>query len=154
MGWDTDWQLEGLFYFGAPLNIWKYEVFEQNVGYQPLPYHRVQMQIDDDADLFNRLWALTKTDSIKYYDGIILMNTGPNVQYKHEYWLRKAWIYSLETGYRPSQWPYDPWNGYTIGVACDKTPENDAAVSRLRGSWGPSGYEAGMNPKNPNRYRR
>jgi len=154
MGWDTEWQLEGFFYFGAPLNVWKFEVYEQNVGYQPLPYHRIHMQIDDDLDLFNRLMALTKTGSIQYYDRLIMMDTGPNVQYKHEYWFRKAWLYSLETEYRPSRYPYDPWKGYTLGIACDKTPENDAAVGRLTHMWWSSGYESDMNPKNPERYRR
>jgi hypothetical protein len=154
MGWDTEWQLEGFFYFGAPLNIWKFEVYEENVGYQPLPYHRIHMQIDDDPDLFNRLWALTQTGSLQYYDRLIMMNTGANVQYKHEFSYKKVWLYSLETQYRPSRWPYTPWKGYTLGIAFDKTPENDAVVARMSRFWWSSGYESDMNPENPERYRR
>jgi hypothetical protein len=154
MGWDTEWQIEGFFYFGAPLNIWKFEVYQEPTGYQPLGYHRIHMQIDDDPELFSRLMALTNTVSLRYFDRLILMNTGAKVQYPHEYWLKKAWIYSLETGYRPSQYPYDAWKGYTLGVACDNTPESNATVGRLPKSWGSYGYEAEMNQMNPDRYRR
>ena len=64
MGWDTEWQLEGFFYFGAPLNIWKFEVYEEPSGYQPLSYHRIHMT----PKLFSRIQRFQKTRLLIHRD--------------------------------------------------------------------------------------
>ena len=130
MGWDTEWVLEGLFMFGAPLNIWKMEVYnERGSG---LSYHRIHMNLDDDPDLFTRLNNKIKAEKgIENYPRLILLDW--KTQYPHEYYAYKPWLYSLEMNYSPSRYPYDPWKGPTLGIAFDKTKANEHIIERLRG---------------------
>jgi hypothetical protein len=131
MAWDTEWVLEGMFMFGAPLNIWKMEVYRESGG-TPLSYYRIHMNLDNDPDLFTRLNNKIRAENrIERYPRLILIDW--KTQYPHEYRMYSPWLYSLESDYRPSKYPYDPWKGPTLGVAFDKTPDNKPVVERLLG---------------------
>lgn len=130
MAWDTDYQLEGLTMFGPMLNVWKWEVYQQDPGFQPLDYHRIHMKIDDNADLWDKLMGMFKTSgTMKYYKRLIMMHL--NIDRPKQYCFYDAWLYSLEKNYRPSQYSYEPWPGATLGIAFDKTKVNVAAVTHL-----------------------
>jgi len=132
MSWDTDYLLEGLTTFGAPLNIWKWEVYQQDPGYQPLDYHRIHMNLDNDPDLFDTLMKkLRNGGTIHYYQRLIIMRKMAQNTPGRDYTFYNAWLYSLEWRYLPSQYPYQHWKGPTLGIAFEKTPPNVAAVKSL-----------------------
>src|SRR5262245_51033657 len=133
MSWDTDYLLEGLTTFGAPLNIWKWEVYQQDPGYQPLDYHRIHFNLDNDAELFDKLMKKLRNggNGIHYYPRLIVMRKMTEERFGRDYVFYNAWMYSLEWSYLPSQYPYQHWKGPTLGIAFDKTQANVTSVNNL-----------------------
>jgi hypothetical protein len=130
MAWDTDYIFEGLHMFGPPLNVWKWEIYQSPYGPESLSYYRLHLNIDDNEDLFQRLLHQTTDGSgIRYYQRLIMMHL--NIPRPKEFFFYKAWIYSIEKNYRPSQYPYTEWKGPTLGIAFDKTKANSTAVQNL-----------------------
>ena len=133
MSWDSDRVLEGIFQFGAPLNIWKIELYKESNG--DLGYFRIHMLLDDDADLAGRLKMKISAGSGGEFQRLIIME-GPktrSVQAEHwiEHYFYDAWLYSLQTDYSPSYYPFSTWKGTTLGIGLHKTKANIAAVQRL-----------------------
>lgn len=132
MGWEADRVLEGIFQWGTPINIWEMELYQERNG--DLGYYRIHMNLDDSSYLIERLNQKIK-GPIHYYPRLIIME-GPKTRSIattdwREYFFYKPWIYSLQTDYSPSQYPYERWPGWTLGIAFDKTKENDTAVKNL-----------------------
>lgn len=136
MGWEADRVLEGIFMWGAPLNIWEMELYHDRWG--DMGYYRIHMNLDDDPDLVERLKGKMK-GPIHYYQRLIIME-GPQtrsvpVTTWREWYFYKVWLYSLQTDYRPSRYPYDPWPGFTLGIAFDKSKANDTSIGGLFGGY-------------------
>jgi hypothetical protein len=130
MPWDTEYLLEGLTTFGAPLNIWEWEVYEQPTGYEPLDYHRIHMNLDNDPALRTTLMGKMKSNgSIFYYPRLIMMHL--KTERPRDYCFYNAWLYSLQTKYRRSMYPFETWEGVVLGIAFEKTKANEGAVKRL-----------------------
>lgn len=132
MSWEADRVLEGVFMFGGPINIWQMELYQERNG--DLGYYRIHMNIDDDEYLLSRLREKMKGE-ITYYPRLVIMESPRTRSVPAQYWtesfIYKAWLYSLERGYRPTTYPYEPWPGWTLGIAADKTKANIASVSHL-----------------------
>jgi hypothetical protein len=137
MGWESGRVLEGIFQFGEPLNIWKIELYDDRNG--DLGYFRVHMQLDDDPHLVARLKMLMAGTSSYDFQRLILMEGPQTRSIKTDLWMKhyfyKASLYSLQTDYQPSYFPFGPWKGWTLGIAFDKTKENVAAVSNVFGAY-------------------
>jgi hypothetical protein len=132
MSWDTEYLLEGLTTFGAPLNIWEWEVYDQPTGYQPLDYHRLHMRMDNDPALFSTLMGKMKNGgSITYYPRLIVMRVMKENRPGRDYCFYNAWLYSLETKYRRSTYPFPTWEGVILGIAFDKTKANIGVLKSL-----------------------
>ena len=73
MGWESDRVLEGIFQFGAPLNIWKIELYSESTG--DLSYFRIHMLLDQDADLAGRLRMKMSGSSSGEFQRLIIMES-------------------------------------------------------------------------------
>ena len=136
MGWESDRVLEGVFQFGAPLNIWKMELDKDDTG--DLAYFRVHMLIDDNADLAARLRMKISSSKTDTFQRLIIMESPKTRSIKTDYWkehyVYDPWLYSLQTDYRPTHYPFGTWHGWTLGIAFYKTTANKSAVAHLFGT--------------------
>lgn len=137
MGWEANRVLEGIFQFGAPLNIWKMELYQEQNG--DLGYSRVHMLIDDDADLAAKLKLKMSGASLDEYPRLIIMESPATRSVATDHWKEHyfydAWLYSLQTDYRPSHYPFGIWKGWTLGIAFNKTAANRASTASLFGAY-------------------
>jgi hypothetical protein len=136
MGWEADRVLEGIFQFGAPLNIWKIELYNESNG--DIGYFRVHMLLDDDADLVASL-RMKMSSSSNEFQRLIVMESPATRSVKTEYWREhyfyNAWLYSIQTDYKPSHYPFGSWKGWTLGIAFQKSAANRSAVANLFGAY-------------------
>ena len=131
MGWESQRVLEGIFQFGAPLNIWKMELDLDRYGDRPK--FVIHMQIDDDESIANQLNQKIRSD--QKWPRLIIME-GPerrsiSTTNWREWIFYQPYLYSLQKAYSPSQYPYDVWKGWTLGIAFDKSAANKASVRGL-----------------------
>src|SRR5438876_4477991 len=134
--WDGDYVLEGLFEFGAPVNIWQMELdYDRS---KDLTYKKIHMRIDDDFELFSRINGLFNAPNSWDMPRLIIMESPRRRSIKTDYWrefyIYKVTLYSLQDHYRPTQYPYDPWQGFTLGISFPKSKENSATLQNLFGS--------------------
>lgn len=124
MGWETDYVLEGLWTFGAPLNIWKMEIAATPPLSDPLSYDKLHLKIDDDASLWVRLMELVSSTGTLTRLNVVQVGS-------RDHYIESPRLYSLQRGYKSSDYPYETWPGATLGIAFDKTPANDASMAKL-----------------------
>jgi hypothetical protein len=129
--------LEGIFQFGAPINIWRMELDYDR--WDDRKYFVVHMQIDNDDYLFQRLMEKIRGEEGIYRYPRLLILEGPahrsiTTTDWRERVIEKPYLYSLVDKYMPSQYPYDMWLGYTLGIAFDKTKLNKGTVMDIFGN--------------------
>jgi len=124
----TNWVLEGVFK-EAPLNVWNMELFREQDG-QPLSYFLLNVEIDDDPQLW-RLLDERLHGPLEYFDRLILVDNGPSsphhALHQHVYTFRKPWLFSLERKYTTRTWKKP-----VLGIAFEKTALNKAAVDHIQ----------------------
>jgi len=137
MGWESQRVLEGIVQFGAPLNIWRIELDYDR--WQDRQYFVVNMQLDNDGDLAQRLMGKMKSEvGIYHYPRMTIME-GPGhrsitTTVWREWVIEKPYLYSLQPDYSPSQYPYNVWKGWTLGIRFDKTKLNKSSVMGIFGN--------------------
>lgn len=128
MAWEANRVLEGVFLFGAPLNIWRMELDRDRYGGGK--YFHIHMQIDDDQNLSDRLMHRIRAETgIEHFPRLIIMEKYGD--FWREYVFYKPFIDSLQTNYRPTQYPLDQWKGWTLGIAFEKSAANKSSVLAL-----------------------
>ena len=131
MGWEAQRGLEGIFEFGAPLNIWAIELDWDH--WNDRQYFVIHMQLDNDDNLGQRLMSKMKSEEGIYkYPRMIIMEARSSAW--REWVIEGAYLYSLEKNYRPSQYPHNPWLGWTLGIRFDKTKLNKGSVMGIFGN--------------------
>jgi hypothetical protein len=133
MSWEAERVLEGVFHFGAPVNIWEMELDKESSD--DLGYYCIHMLIDNDLELAGRLKMKMSSGSGGEFQRLIVMES-PKTRSVHadnwiEHSLYGAWLYSLQTDYSPEYYPFGIWKGWTLGIAFNKTKANEAAVAKL-----------------------
>ena len=124
MAWDAEYALEGIFLFGAPLNIHRYEIDSGQFGQSTDTTHIAHFLLDDDDNIKSRL--ITKMRGpIEYFPVLYLLGrTHLSEQYpewKQEKLFYKAWLFSLERNHRGVAYTTAPWGpGPTLGIGCYK----------------------------------
>jgi hypothetical protein len=111
MGWEADRVLEGIFQFGAPINIWKMQLDKDSSG--DLGYYRIHMHLDNDAELASRLKMKMSSGPAGEFQRLIIMESPKtrSVQTNNwtEHYFYGAWLYSLQIDYQPDYFPFAIW---------------------------------------------
>jgi hypothetical protein len=126
MATKTDWVLDGIFLFGAPITI--YDLLITREWGDQITYHLLEMAIDEDPYLWTRLWE--KIHGKNRYEKLYLFEWrepgDTNVIRPKSLTLWDPWMYSLVKFTRTHQGP-------VLGIAVPKNAPNDAAIDVLRG---------------------
>ena len=135
MSWESNIVLEGIFEFGAPLNVWRIQL--ESDRHSDRQHFYVWAQLDDNSYIETRLFQVWKAHCEWAYEGkglkrfprLIVMEKP--ISEWHEYVLYGPWLHGVATNssYRPGQYPYENWNGLTLGIAFEKSKANQTAVN-------------------------
>lgn len=121
MAWDTDTVLEGIFTFGGPLNVHRWQVDTGKFGQSTESYHVIHFQVDDDSFLEERLKEKMR-GPIFYYPRLYVLRRSDADKgrwYEKEI-IYQGWLFSMQRGYKGSQPPFFEWPGLTIAIGCEK----------------------------------
>lgn len=140
MSWESNTVLEGIFEFGAPLNIWRAQLVRGGKEPSGLEFSHVHMQIDNDEYLAARLDQKIKAVYVQAYDAgeplyyfprLIIMRRA--IQNWKEWVFVKPWLHGVYRNYKMTGYPYDTWDGWTLGFCFDNTAANRTAALDLFG---------------------
>ena len=137
MSWESNIVLEGMFEFGAPLNVWRMQLERDRYGDRQ--YFYVWAQLDDDPYIASRVMQVWNSHGEWAYEGkglkrfprLIVMERP--ISEWHEYVFYGPWLHGVATNssYRPGMYPYDNWKGLTLGIAFEKSKANQTSVNTL-----------------------
>jgi hypothetical protein len=124
MAWDAEYALEGIFLFGAPLNVDRYELDSGQFGQSTETYHVAHFLLDNDDNIKSRL--ITKMRGPSGYFPVLYLLRRSHLSEQYPEWVReelfyKAWLFSLEPDHRDVTYTLAPWGpGWTLGIGCHK----------------------------------
>lgn len=136
MSWESNTVLEGIFDFGAPLNIWEAQLTGGGRLANGQGVSHIDMQIDDDDYLANRLdQKIRSEEGIHYYPRLIIMQKRSSPQDIWKEWVfLRPWLHGVHRGHQMSGYPWTKWDGWTLGICFANTEANTNAALSLFGN--------------------
>lgn len=135
MSWESNTVLEGIFDFGGPINIWQAQIWSGGQMADGQGVSHVNMQIDDNDDLANRIdQKIRSEEGIYYFPRLIFMqNRSTGSGYWKEWVFSRPWLHGLHRDHKMSGYPWDVWKGWTLGICFVNSAANtNAALSLFR----------------------